>query len=103
MRLLLTGSRGVAVTFLWYNAMDKQKRHEWNELELLIQSITKLQPYFITPWLFQSWNLAFNVSVECDQPKDKYVYVVRGLALLAEGERRNRGSSNGSGVVFSNT
>ncbi len=99
-RLLLTGSRGIAVTFLWYNAMDKQKRHEWNELELLIQSITKLQPYFITPWLYQSWNLAFNVAVECDQPKDKYVYIARGLALLAEGERRNRGSSDGSGVVF---
>ncbi len=91
-RLLLTGSRGLAVTVLWYNAMDKQKKNEWHELELIVKSITKLQPYFITPWLYQSWNIAFNVAVESDQPRDKYYYVSRGLELLAEGERRNRGT-----------
>ena len=92
-RLALTGSRGLATTLLWYTALDKMAKHEWNELELLVGSITKLQPYFITPWLFQSWNMAFNVSVECDQPKDKYYYVSRGLELLAEGERRNQGTT----------
>jgi hypothetical protein len=91
-RLLLTGSRGIAVTFLWYSAMDKQKKNQWHELELLVRSITKLQPYFITPWLHLSWNLSFNVAVECDQPRDKYYYISRGLQLLAEGERRNRGT-----------
>src|SRR5947209_1591343 len=88
-RLALTGSRGVAVTFLWSTALEKQKRHEWNEVDLLVSSITKLQPHFITPWLFQSWNLAFNVAVECDRPRDKYFYITRGLEVLAEGERRN--------------
>jgi len=88
-RLALTGSRGIAVTYLWSTAMEKQKRHEWNELDLLVSSITKLQPHFITPWLFQSWNLAFNVAVECDRPRDKYFYISRGLEILAEGERRN--------------
>ena len=91
-RLTLTGSRGLAVTLLWKAAMKEQEKHKWNEVELLVSSITKLQPYFITPWLFQSWNLAFNVSVECDRPRDKYYYVSRGLQLLAEGERRNQGS-----------
>src|SRR5437762_1370047 len=91
-RLMLTGSRGLAVTMLWYTAMDKQKRNEWNELELIVKSITKLQPYFITPWLYQSWNISFNVAVECDRPRDKYYYISRGLELLAEGERRNSGS-----------
>ncbi|MBI2803579.1 MAG: hypothetical protein HYX68_01180 [Planctomycetes bacterium] len=90
-RLLLTGSRGLAVTMLWYSAIEKQKRNEWHELELLVKSITKLQPYFVTPWLFQSWNISFNVAVECDRPRDKYYYISRGLELLAEGERRNSG------------
>src|SRR5205807_1784303 len=85
-RLSLTGSRGLAVTFLWSAAMAKQQKHDWNEVELLVGSITKLQPYFITPWIFQSWNLSFNVAVECDRPIDKYYYVARGLDLLAEGE-----------------
>src|SRR5262245_1925026 len=74
-RLALTGSSGLAVTFLWNAALEKQERHEWNELELLVGTITKLQPYFITPWMFQSWNLSFNVAVECDRPRDKYYYV----------------------------
>ena len=97
-RLMLTGSRGLAVTWLWYTAMDKQKRGEYHELELIVASITKLQPYFITPWLYQSWNISFNVAVECDRPRDKYYYISRGLDLLAEGERRNSGTA-GKGAV----
>jgi hypothetical protein len=88
-RLLLTGSRGLAVCVLWQGAVEKQKKHEWNELELLVDSLTKLQPHFITPWLFQSWNLSYNVSVESDRIKDKYFYITRGIELLGEGERQN--------------
>lgn len=91
LRLMLLGSRGIAVAYLWDQAIHNQKKHEWNELELIVGSITKLQPYFLTPWLFQSWNLSFNVAVECDRTRDKYYYVSRGIDLLAEGERRNRG------------
>lgn len=89
-RLMLSGSRGLVVCGLWWGAQEKQKKHEWNELELLVRSVTKLQPHFITPWLFQSWNLAYNVAVESDQVKDKYFYISRGTELLAEGERQNR-------------
>ena len=89
-RLTLTGSRGIAVCGLWYAANEKQKKHEWNELELLVRSLIKLQPHFVSPWLFQSWNLAYNVSVECDRVKDKYFYIARGIGLLAQGDRLNR-------------
>src|SRR5271166_4574016 len=89
-RLGLTGSRGLATSVLWMSAIDKQKKNQWNELELLVRSVTKLQPHFITPWLFQSWNLAYNVSVESDRVSDKYSYITRGIELLSEGERQNR-------------
>jgi len=102
-RLLLIGSRGLVTTILWHQAMEKQKRHEWNELELLVTYITKLQPYFITPWLYQSWNISFNVAVECDRPRDKYYYISRGLELLSEGERRNRGIGDESAPEDSKT
>jgi hypothetical protein len=52
--------------------------------------LTKLQPHFLTPWLFQSWNLSYNVSVESDRVKDKYFYISRGIELLGQGERLNR-------------
>ncbi len=89
-RLSLTGSRGLATCALWMTAIEKQKKNQWNELELLVRTIAKLQPHFVTPWLFQSWNLAYNVSVESDLPRDKYFYISRGIQLLADGERQNR-------------
>jgi hypothetical protein len=89
-RLSLTGLRGVATCVLWINAMEKQKKNQWDELEILVNSVTKLQPHFITPWLFQSWNLSYNVAVKCDLPRDKYFYISRGIDLLAEGERQNQ-------------
>jgi hypothetical protein len=89
-RLLLTGSRGFAVCVLWITAHEKQMRQEWNELELTVKSITTLQPHFVTPWLFQSWNLTYNVSVEMDRLNDMYFYISRGITLLSEGESINR-------------
>src|SRR6478672_6514402 len=38
LRLGLTGSRGLAVTVMWNTAIEKQKKNEWNELELLVKS-----------------------------------------------------------------
>ncbi|HTU17745.1 MAG TPA: hypothetical protein VMG10_06740 [Gemmataceae bacterium] len=89
-RLTTIGSRGVATCWLWMNAMEAQKKNQWNELEMYVRSLTKLQPHFITPWIFQSWNLAYNVSVESDRVNDKYFYISRGIGLLAQGEKQNR-------------
>lgn len=92
LRLTLTGSRGVAVTALWLSAIDKQKRNDFHEFEQRVQWVTKLQPNFITPWIFQSWNIAYNVSVEMHGSGDMYFYIARGIDLLAQGERQNRRS-----------
>jgi hypothetical protein len=88
-RLSTIGSRGAATCWVWNQALDAQKKNQWNLLELHVRTMTKLQPHFITPWIFQSWNLAYNVSVESDRVNDKYFYITRGLELLSEGERRN--------------
>src|SRR5262249_31739794 len=89
-RLILTGSRGLAVTHLWRTAPKKPEADHGNQLEVLVRTITKLEPHFITIWLFQSWNLAYNVSVESDRPHDKYFFITRGIELITEGERLNK-------------
>jgi hypothetical protein len=89
-RLVLTGSRGLVITVLCWQADELKKRNEWNKLEVNVRATTKLQPHFLTPWLFQSWNLSYNVSVECDRVKDKYYFISRGIELLAQGERLNK-------------
>ena len=88
-RLSLGGFRGVTTCYLWNLAMDKQKKNQLNELEVIVGWLTELQPHFNTPWLFQSWNLAYNVSNKTDRISDKYFYVTRGIRLLADGERQN--------------
>lgn len=91
-RLALTGSRGIVVTGLWLSAIEKQKRNDFHEFEDRVRRVTKLQPNFITPWIYQSWNITYNVSVEMHGSGDMYYYIVRGIQLLAEGERRNKRS-----------
>ncbi len=89
-RMLLSGSRGLALATLWYQSDEMKKRHEWNKLELLVNAILKLQPHSPAPWTYQSWNIAYNVSVESDRVKDKYFYIAKGLQLMADGIRKNR-------------
>src|SRR5579872_710828 len=89
-RLSLLGLRGMATCALWMTALDDQKKNEWNKVERDATLMTQIQPHFITPWEFQSWNLSYNVSVELDRSADKYFYIGRGIQLLAKGERQNR-------------
>ncbi len=88
-RLAFVGARGIVVTALWTAAIEKQKRNEFDEFQILARAVTTLQPHFITPWVFQSWNIAYNVSVEADKLGDTYFYIAQGIELLAEGDRRN--------------
>jgi hypothetical protein len=89
-RMLLSGSRGLALATLWYQSDELKKKHEWNKMELLVNAILKLQPHSPAPWTYQSWNIAYNVSVESDRVKDKYFYIAKGLQLMADGIRKNR-------------
>jgi hypothetical protein len=88
-RLALTGMRGVATTAIWRTAIEKQKRHEFQEMEQAVRIVSRLQPHFITPWIFQGWNMSYNVSVENERLNDMYFYIARGLEFMAEGERMN--------------
>jgi hypothetical protein len=87
-QLLALAGRGFYVAYLWHSAIDKQKRNDFHKMDQLIRRVTQLQPHFITPWIFQSWNIAYNVSVEMQGSGDMYYYIARGIDLLAEGERR---------------
>jgi hypothetical protein len=89
-RMLLSGSRGLALATLWYQSDEMKKKNEWNKMELLVNAILKLQPHSPAPWTYQSWNIAYNVSVESDRVKDKYFYIAKGLQIMADGIRKNR-------------
>ncbi len=85
----LVGMRGLVVTWLWNDTINNQKRGEYHEMERNARLLTKVQPHFIAPWIFQAWNITYNVSVETDKMGDQYYYIARGISLLAEGDRAN--------------
>ena len=85
----LVGSRGVAVTLFWHGAINAQKRGEYQLMQFYSKVLTRLQPHFIEPWIFQAWNVSYNVSVETDKLGDAYYYIASGIGMLAEGDRIN--------------
>jgi hypothetical protein len=41
-------------------------------------------------WIFQGWNLSYNISVEFDDYRDRYYWVIKGIDFLKEGTQYNR-------------
>lgn len=92
MRLVTLGARGFAVSLLWHKANEYKKKNNWTSYRSTLQQLAKLQPYFISFWRYQAWNLSYNVSVELDDVRDRYYYVRRGIEFLKDGIRYNRDS-----------
>lgn len=90
MKLASLGLRGVAATLLWNKAHEFKIRHEWDRLRAALNNIALLQPHFDKVWEFQSWNLAYNVSVEFDDYRQRYAMVREGTEFLTRGVNQNR-------------
>ncbi|NIL99325.1 MAG: hypothetical protein GTO62_20065, partial [Planctomycetales bacterium] len=70
--------RGVAANILWEKVHRYKKRKDWTNLAAAVNQITTLQPNFISVWIFQAWNLSYNVSVEFEDVRDRYQWVIKG-------------------------
>lgn len=88
-KLATLGMRGVAVHILWMKAEDYKRRKDWTNLSAALEQMVKLEPHFITVWRHQGWNLSFNVSVEFDDYRERFRWVIRGIKFLQEGIRYN--------------
>ncbi len=88
-RLVTLGMRGVATNLLWEKANHYKKVEDWTNLSVTLEQIAKLQPNFISVWRHQAWNLSYNVSVQFDDYRDRYYYVIRGIHFLKEGIKYN--------------
>ena len=90
MNLVLLGMRGIAASVLWNQADEYKNKKQFFDLEKTVESIILLQPHFKNVWEFQAWNLAYNVSVECDAVEDRFFWVKRGAKFLNRGVNRNQ-------------
>ena len=90
MRLATLGMRGVAANILWTKANEYKKTENWEALVATVNQMAKLQPNFVTVWEFQSHNLSYNISVEQDDYRFRYLWVKKGIDFLIQGTRYNR-------------
>ena len=89
MKLASLGMRGVAATLLWNKAHNYKVMHEWDRLKATLNNIALLQPHFDKVWEHQAHNLAYNVSTEFDDYRQRYEMVREGTEFLTRGVRQN--------------
>ncbi|MCA9199939.1 MAG: hypothetical protein KDA87_20510 [Planctomycetales bacterium] len=89
MKLMTLGLSGVATNLLWQKANRYKKEEDWDNLTATLNQLAKLQPNFVSVWQFQSWNLAYNVSVEFDDYRSRYHWIKKGIDFMSEGIRYN--------------
>jgi hypothetical protein len=80
----LGGFRGLIANMLWLRATDLQEDDKYFEMVQLADWITKLQPHFVTVWVHQAWNMAYNISIKFTDPSDRWQWVRRGIELLRD-------------------
>ncbi|MCM2373028.1 IRE (iron responsive element) [Aporhodopirellula aestuarii] len=90
MKLASLGMRGVAASLLWKKSHEYRVMHEWDRLKASLNNIALLQPHFDKVWEFQAHNLAYNVSTEFDDYRQRYEMVREGTEFLTKGVKQNR-------------
>jgi len=89
-RLATLGLRGVAATILWHKAEYYKREKYFDRLSATVNQLRILQPHFIKVWEFQAHNLAWNVSVEFDDYRQRYEWVKKGIHFLIDGSKYNK-------------
>ena len=80
----LGGFRGLVAEALWFRVSRLQMEGRYVELVQLANWITMLDPKASEGWVFNAWNLAYNISVMMNRPEDRWRWVQNGIALLRD-------------------
>ncbi len=92
--MALGGFRGLIADILWIRAGDLQQKGKYYELVQLSDWILKLQPKFSAAASHMGWNMAYNVSVACKRPEDRWRWVRRGIQLMQDAVTMNPNDPN---------
>ncbi len=85
----LGGFRGLISNYLWIRADDLQQQDKYFEAAQLASWITDLEPHLPVVWVFQSWNMAYNISIKFKENEagvyaDRWRWVNNGIELLRD-------------------
>jgi hypothetical protein len=80
----LGGFRGLISNLLWIRANDLQIDDKYFEAAQLANWITDLEPHIPQVWVFQAWNMAFNISIKFPDFADRWRWIENGVSLLRD-------------------
>ena len=76
--------RGLLIDVFWHRATRLQAAGKYYESNTLAHWITTLQPRFPAVWVFQAWNMAYNISVATNTQEERWDWVNKGIRLLRD-------------------
>lgn len=85
---LLGGFRAIAVDFLMVRAQGQMEEGRFYELSGIYETVTRMVPNSEAGWIYLSWNLAFNIPPEIEEPAVHWRYLREGLLLCRRGQER---------------
>lgn len=80
----LGGFRGIVAEILWFRVSRLQEKGRFIELVQLAEWITMLDPHAAEAWIYNSWNLAYNISVMMIRAEDRLRWVKNGISILRD-------------------
>lgn len=76
--------RGLIADLLWMRAGSLQEKGNYFEMVQLARWLVDLQPSFAGATQYLAWNMAYNISVTCSDPADRWRWVNEGIKLLRD-------------------
>lgn len=81
---LLAVARAPLVDVLWIRASKSKDEGRIFDAYQLANLICELEPKFPDVWAFQAWNMAYNISVTCSAPEERWRWVRNGYEQLRD-------------------
>ncbi len=97
---LLGGFKGVVVDLIGMRAVRLQQDGEFWELYQLYNWMGKLEPHIERIWVFNGWNMSYNLATELKSSEARWRWIERGLHYLrSEGLKHNPQSGQIMGEI----
>jgi len=76
--------RGIIVDIVWIRMENLKGEGEFFEIVQLADLACRLAPRLSAVWDFNSWNMAYNISVELDDRNERWPWVKQGIEVLRD-------------------
>jgi len=82
--VLLSVGRALVVDYLWIGLEEMKQEGRYFDAQQRAEWICRLQPNMPGVWVFQAWNMSYNISVAMNTAEDRWRWVRNGLELLRD-------------------